>query len=246
MEQVSPSGGRYFCSGRTVPGHFVRAVCPSIAPCWRRLRPGGLTSVLICRPERSEGSALFPCSFHWLTGASDDGVGDPLQPPRPKMQFALCLGVRHASHLSPVVNRIRAKRIQSVLHRDLRWRWRLQPMRKRREPLAHREWLIIRNQINPGMAMLGCRNGGTRRVLNMQPRPDALAISDDRELLLPDLSGNIAIGIEPGAGSIEEATTQDDPFYLGISCRGRLHVKLPALLHSIARIARSQRTPSHA
>src|SRR5262245_21939012 len=31
---------------------------------------------------------------------------DPLQRSRPKIQFAFCLGIRHASHLSPV-NRIR-------------------------------------------------------------------------------------------------------------------------------------------
>src|SRR4030095_2962951 len=34
-------------------------------------------------------------------------VNDPLQRSRLKFQFALCLGIRHASHLSPVVNRIR-------------------------------------------------------------------------------------------------------------------------------------------
>ena len=34
-------------------------------------------------------------------------VNDPLQRSRLKIQVAFCLGVRHTSHLSPVVNRIR-------------------------------------------------------------------------------------------------------------------------------------------
>ncbi|MEG4630851.1 hypothetical protein QUB56_14780 [Microcoleus sp. AR_TQ3_B6] len=39
----------------------------------------------------------------------------------------------------------------------------------------------------------------------MQPRPYAITVSYDRELLLPHLLGNITIGIEPSAGSVEEA-----------------------------------------
>lgn len=39
----------------------------------------------------------------------------------------------------------------------------------------------------------------------------AFAIPDDRKLSLPHLLGNIAIGVEPGAGSIEEAVPQDKP-----------------------------------
>jgi len=38
---------------------------------------------------------------------SHGGVDDPLQRSRLKIQVAFCLGIRHASHLSPVVNRIR-------------------------------------------------------------------------------------------------------------------------------------------
>ena len=39
----------------------------------------------------------------------------------------------------------------------------------------------------------------------------AFAIPDDRKLSLPHLLGNIAIGVEPCAGSIEEAVPQDKP-----------------------------------
>src|SRR4029453_12214463 len=54
-------------------------------------------------------------SFNLLTGMSHGGVDDPLQRPRLKIQVAFCLGIRHASHLSPVVNRIRTTiRFQSI------------------------------------------------------------------------------------------------------------------------------------
>ena len=45
-----------------------------------------------------------------LTGMSRGGVNDPLKRPRLKIQFAFCLGIRYASHPSPVVNRIRTTR----------------------------------------------------------------------------------------------------------------------------------------
>ena len=54
------------------------------------------------------------------------------------MQFAFCLGIRDASHLSPVVNRIGTTRFQSILDRYLRRWWSVQPSGKRREPFAHR------------------------------------------------------------------------------------------------------------
>jgi hypothetical protein len=62
------------------------------------------------------------------------------------------------------------------------------------------------------VAAFGCGDCGDRRVLNVQPRPDAFAIANDREPLLSQLPGHIAIGIEPGAWSIEKAITQDNPF----------------------------------
>jgi hypothetical protein len=44
-------------------------------------------------------------------------VNDPFQRSRLKIQVAFCLGVRHASHLSPVVNRIRTTiPFQSILN----------------------------------------------------------------------------------------------------------------------------------
>jgi len=54
------------------------------------------------------------------------------------MQFAFCFGIRYASHLSSVVNRIRPTRFQSILDRYLRWWWSIQPSSERREPYVHR------------------------------------------------------------------------------------------------------------
>jgi hypothetical protein len=44
------------------------------------------------------------------------GVNDPLQRSRLKRQFVFGLGIRHASHLSPVVHRIRTIRPQDILN----------------------------------------------------------------------------------------------------------------------------------
>src|SRR5262245_61225167 len=85
--------------------------------------------------------SLFKCCslvHNFLTGMSRGGVNDPLQRSRLKIQFAFGLGIRYASHLSPVVNRIRTTRFQSILNRYLRRWWSIQPLSKRREPFAHR------------------------------------------------------------------------------------------------------------
>ena len=83
------------------------------------------------------------------------------------MQFAFGLGIRYPAQLSPVVNRIRTTRFQRILNRYLRRWWSMQPVSKRREPFVHRYRLIIRNQINPSMALLYCGHGGNRCVLNV-------------------------------------------------------------------------------
>src|SRR5262245_58620545 len=55
--------------------------------------------------------------------ASHGGLNDPLQGSRLEIQLASSLGIRYASHLGPVVNRIRITRFQSILDRYLRWWW---------------------------------------------------------------------------------------------------------------------------
>lgn len=80
----------------------------------------------------------YSYALNLLTAMSHGGVNDPLQRSRLKIQFAFCLGIRYASHLSPVVNRIRTTRFQSILNRYLRRWWSIQPLSKRREPFAHR------------------------------------------------------------------------------------------------------------
>ena len=57
-----------------------------------------------CTVIEQSSSSFF---LNSLTGMSRGGVNDPFQRPRLKIQFAFCLGIRYASHLSPVVNRIR-------------------------------------------------------------------------------------------------------------------------------------------
>src|SRR4028119_812843 len=130
------------------------------------------------------------------------GVNHPFQRSRLKIQFAFCFGIRYTSHLSTVVNSIRTTfHLQSILNRYLWWWWSIQPLSKRSEPFAHRMTSIVSNQINTRIALLCCCNGSDSRILHVQPRPYAITVSHDRELLLPHLLGNITIGPEPGDGA---------------------------------------------
>ncbi len=51
---------------------------------------------------------------------SHSGASKPFQLSRLKIQFAFRLGIRYASHLSSVIDRIRTACFQSRLNRDLR------------------------------------------------------------------------------------------------------------------------------
>src|SRR5439155_9902132 len=61
------------------------------------------TVFYVARPTRSILNSYF---VHGIRSRIVS-VNDPLQRSRLKIQVAFCLGVRQASHLSPVVNRIR-------------------------------------------------------------------------------------------------------------------------------------------
>jgi len=53
--------------------------------------------------------------FRREPSGSHGSVNDPVRRSRLKIHFVLRLGIRYASHLGPVVNRIRPSRFRSVL-----------------------------------------------------------------------------------------------------------------------------------
>jgi len=68
-------------------------------------------------PNRLKLSRALPWDTTFGVRSRILSVNDPLQRSRLKIQFAFCLGVRYASHLSPVVNRIRTTiPFQSILN----------------------------------------------------------------------------------------------------------------------------------
>ena len=50
-------------------------------------------------------------------------------------------------------------------------------------------------------------SGGPGRIVDMHEAVDTLALTDNRNLLLPHLITNIAVAPVPGAGAVEEAVT---------------------------------------
>src|SRR5262249_18029685 len=98
-------------------------------------------------------STSLPSTSHFC-------VNDPFQRTRQKIQVTFCFGIRCTAHLSSVVDGIRTARFQSILNGHPRRCGSIQPSSKCGEPFAHRQWSIVRNQINPGTALLCCCNGG--------------------------------------------------------------------------------------
>jgi hypothetical protein len=92
--------------------------------------------------------------------------------------------------------------------------------REGREPDALRCRVCINDVVRAGAAFerhCRCRGG----ILDMDPAPHALAITDHRDPLLADLVTHIPVIVKPGARAIEEAVTQTDKCDAGCGqCRG--------------------------
>src|SRR4029453_2984476 len=106
---------RVVCMRRSGSQHGRDLIAPAVPrgkkPLPARARNTTIETAQCCPPTGNgqrlcfeQSSSCF--SLNLLTAMSHGGVNDPLQRSRLKIQFAFCLGIRYASHLSPVVNRI--------------------------------------------------------------------------------------------------------------------------------------------
>src|SRR5262249_17197883 len=117
-----------FCRSDTITAISVSVttnaltICATATNVCKSIRPAP------CQEKRGKRSHYF-CRIPYFL------LLDPLQRSRLKIQVAFCFGIRNASHLSAVVNRICPTiTFQSILHRySQRW-WSIQPPGKRRKP----------------------------------------------------------------------------------------------------------------
>ena len=106
------------CSSRSLHSYFLIQTrsLPALARCY----PCSFTFYAwhaVASAKAGRSSHLLHSYFVHGIRSRILSVIDPLQRSRLKIQFAFCLGIRYASHLSPVVNRIRTTiPFQSILN----------------------------------------------------------------------------------------------------------------------------------
>ena len=82
---------------------------------------------------------------------------------------------------------------------------------ERGEPDADRRGLVVGDVVDAGRAALDRRHGRRGGVVDVDERPDAGAVADDREAALADQLELLAVGAEAGAGAVEAAVAERDP-----------------------------------
>src|SRR5215472_9358246 len=102
--------------------------------------------------------------------------------------------------------RARLSRPKRLFFADARWRRCSCSTRERRQPQALRRRVSVDDVVRSRLALQrGSRR--SRRIVDMYEAVDALALTDNRNLLLPHLITNIALARVPGAGAVEESVT---------------------------------------
>ena len=85
-------------------------------------------------------------------------------------------------------------------------RLRAQRLGEHRQPLAHRRGLVVDDVVDGRPVVLEREHGRRGGVVEVDPRPDAAAVADDRELPLADRLDRAVVG-----GAVEDAVAQRDP-----------------------------------
>ena len=138
-------------------------------------------------------------------------LAEPLQPARAESKGPLGLFVRCAVKLCAVVNGVLASCLARLFFGDPGRRWRSQPTGELRQPSADRGRIVIDDIVNSARRRQR-QNGGDRRVLNVNPRPDSWSFSNDGHLSTSNLIGDGPIGVIPGPRAIEKSIAKADTF----------------------------------
>jgi hypothetical protein len=72
--------------------------------------------------------------------------------------------------------------------------------------------LIVGDEVNSGQPLFCRSNGRQRRVVDMQPRPNSVATTDNRELFASYLLGRITVRTKPSSRTVEKAIPHNNPF----------------------------------
>src|SRR5918992_659202 len=93
---------------------------------------------------------------------------------------------------------------------DAPWWLGTKRARQRRQPLPHRRRVIVDDVVDTVLAALDGGGGRRRGVFDVDVRPDATAVADDREPTLADRPGHhrIRSQADPGPGAVEAAVAQ--------------------------------------
>src|SRR5262245_6590201 len=120
----------------------------------------------------------------------------PFQPPRREAERLLGLRIRRPAEPGAVVHRVLAGGRPSFLLTEHRRRRRPNRTGERGQPDAHRGGVVIDDMIHARRDRQGL-DRGQNRVVDVDPRPDRLALADDRDFLPPDQVGRRALGVIP-------------------------------------------------
>src|SRR5262249_47424177 len=124
----------------------------------------------------------------------------------------LRLRIRGTAELRAVIDDVLADCGQRLLLRDPRRRWGTDEARKRRQPDADGRRVVVDDVGHAGRCRKDvCR--GDRGILDLDPRPDGPAVSDDRNLLPAHLISACSVWVVPGAPAVEEPIPQGDAFH---------------------------------
>src|SRR5262252_8323062 len=114
--------------------------------------------------------------------------------------------VRSAPQPRRGVDRVRARRAKRFFFADARWRGCSCGTRERRQPQVLRRRVSVDDVVGAWRA-LQRGSGRPRRIVDVHEAVDALALTDNRNLLLPRLIADIALARVPGTGSVGESVT---------------------------------------
>src|SRR5580704_18525006 len=99
--------------------------------------------------------------------------------------------------------------------------------RKRGQPYVLRRRVAVHDVVSSRWAFER-RDGGGGRILYVYPTPDALAVTDHRNLLTAQLFGHVAFAAIPGARAVKESIAKGDGVDARLPRPGRLQLGIRA------------------